>query len=119
MTFTPETEWMMAEELSSGYASGLFSPQAVVLMIMRRTRGPVTRDWVRDRMLDGDEDRAIAFAHRMDNMVGGGLTLGDDGGWGMFPSGSWTLTEEGERAADMLWELYVYLERVEPRAVLS
>lgn len=109
----------MACELSSGHASGLFSPQAVVLMIMRRTRGPVTRDWVRDNMLGGDEDRAIAFAHRMDNMVGGGLTLGDDRGWGMFPSGSWTLTEEGERAADMLWELYVYLERVEPRAVLS
>lgn len=109
----------MARELSSGHASGLFTPEAIALMVMRRTGEPVTRDWVRDHMLDGDEDRAVAFAHRMDGMVGGGLTLGDDRGWGMFPSGSWTLTEEGERAADMLWELYVYLERVEPRAVLS
>ena len=115
---TDDPVWM-ALELSSGHASGLFTPEAVALMVMRRTGKPMRRDWVRDNMLGGDEDRAIAFAHRMDGMVGGGLTLGDDGGWGMFPSGSWTLTEEGERAADMLWELYVYLERVEPRAVLS
>lgn len=115
---TDDPAWM-AHELSSGHASGLFTPEAIALMVMRRTGEPMRRDWVRDHMLDKDEDRAIAFGMRMDNMVGGGLTLGDDGGWGMFPSGSWTLTEEGERAADMLWELYVYLERVEPRAVLS
>ena len=109
----------MARELASGYASGLFTPEAVALMVMRRTGEPMRRDWARDHMLDGDEDRAIAFGLRMDGMAGGGLTLGDGSGWGLNPSGSWTLTEEGGHAADVLWELYVYLERVEPRAVLS
>lgn len=115
MTSTPEA---MAKELATGYASGLFSPAAIALMVMRRTGEPMKRDWVRDNMLDGDEQRAIAFGLRMDRMVGGGLATGN--GYGMLnPSERWTLTEEGERAADMLWELYVYLERVEPRAVLS
>lgn len=109
----------MAHELSSGHASGLFTPEAIALMVMRRTGEPMRRDWVRDHMLDKDEDRAIAFGMRMDGMVGGGLTLGDDRGWGLYTSKSWTLTEEGEHAADMLWELYGFLERVEPRAVLS
>ena len=115
---TDDPVWM-ACELASGHASGLFTPEAVALMVMRRTGKPMRRDWARDHMLDGDEDRAIAFGMRMDSMVGGGLTLGDGSGWGLYLSESWTLTEEGERAADMLWELYEYLERVEPRAVLS
>ena len=114
MTDTPEA---MAEELSRGYASGLFTTEAIALMVARRTGEPVTRDWVRDNLLDGDEGRAIAFAHRMDGMVGGGLAL--SGAWGLIPGESWTLTEEGEHAADALWELHGYLETVEPRAELS
>ena len=41
MTDTPEA---MAEELSQGYASGLFTTEAIALMVARRTDGSVTRD---------------------------------------------------------------------------
>lgn len=111
---TPER---MAHELSQGYASGLFTTEAIALMVARRTDGSVRRDWVREVLLKGDEGRAVAFAHRMDQMVGGGLALSR--AWGLIPGESWRLTEEGEHAADALWELYEYLETVEPRAVLS
>lgn len=96
----------------------LVSMCGTALMLMRRTDGSVMREWARDELFHGDADRTLRWALRMDNLRGWGLVRGDSDLW-HEPSTAWQLTEEGERVADMLWELRAYIDTVEPRGVLS